>query len=139
MSLGKAHDPTATKPRSSAPGMEVVRLLSLLCCVTLPLKVMNHRARATGFTLQPFAGFSCLMGAINVRTFCWLPLGFKVSFSFPFLECLSLVLHILISFPGGVLQDEDKKQLILGSCLSSHFPSEKKPKRKGLPRTKFPI
>lgn len=45
------------------------------------------------------------------------------------------VLHVVISFPGGVLQDEDKKQLIPGSCLSSRFPSEKKEKK--LPRTEF--
>lgn len=55
-------------------------------------------------------------------------MGFKASFSFPFLVLLCPVSHVAISFPGGVLQDEDKKQLILGSCLSSHFPSEKKKK-----------
>lgn len=56
-------------------------------------------------------------------------MGFEVSFSFPFLVLLFSVLYILISFPGGVLQDKDKK-LILGSCLSSHAPSGRKKKKK---------
>lgn len=56
-----------------------------------------------------------------------MPLGFEASSSFSFLVLLCSVLHILIRFPGGVLQDKDRK-LIVGSCLCSHVPSEKKKK-----------
>lgn len=44
------------------------------------------------------------------------------------------VLHVVISFPGGVLQDEDKKQLIPAVVCLHIFPQKR---RKKLPRTEF--